>query len=146
MWCGLVTTFAMISVSAGYGTDGSRTPTMVAERSPSLTVFPISDSSLCSVVVQKRCVSTAAPAALGPSSVASSRRPRTGRRPMTLKYDPPTTPERTTRGSPRPAIVNSTVEKSPSAPRVRTRDCRSRISGTEKFAFSEPMPRALWRM
>ena len=56
---------------------------------------------------------------------------------MTLKYDPPTTPERTTRGSPRPAIVNSTVEKSPSAPRVRTRDCRSRISGTEKFAFSD---------
>ena len=30
-WCGLVTTLAMISVSVGYGTDGSRTPTMVAD-------------------------------------------------------------------------------------------------------------------
>ena len=45
-WCGLVTTLAMISVSAGYGTDGSRTPTMVAERSPSRTVLPITDGSL----------------------------------------------------------------------------------------------------
>jgi hypothetical protein len=65
---------------------------------------------------------------------------------MTLKYEPPTTPERTTRGSPRPAIVNSRVEKSPKAPSVRMRDWRSRISGTEKAAFSVPMPRALWRM
>ena len=30
MWCGLVTMLAMISVSAGYGIDGSRTPTIVA--------------------------------------------------------------------------------------------------------------------
>ena len=29
-WCGLVTTLAMISVSCGYGTEGSRTPTTVA--------------------------------------------------------------------------------------------------------------------
>jgi hypothetical protein len=34
-WCGLAATFAMISVSAGYGTDGSRTPTTVALRAPS---------------------------------------------------------------------------------------------------------------
>ena len=77
----------MISVCAGYGTDGSSTPTIVAERSPSLMVLPMSVGSLASAVVQKRCVSTAAPAACGPSSVASSRRPRTGRSPMTSKYD-----------------------------------------------------------
>ena len=65
---------------------------------------------------------------------------------MTSKYDPPTTPARTTRGSPSPTIVNSTVEKSPKAFRVVMRDCRSRISGTEKLAFSAPMPRALCRM
>ena len=60
-------------------------------------------------------VSTAAPAACGPSSVGSSSRPRTGRSPITSKYDPPTTPARTTRGSPRPIIVNGIVEKSPKA-------------------------------
>ena len=31
-WCGLVTTLAMISVSCGYGTQGSSTPMTVAER------------------------------------------------------------------------------------------------------------------
>ena len=98
--------FAMISVSDGYGTDGSRTPTIVAERSPSLTVFPRSDGSLPSVVVQNRYVSTAAPAAFGPSSVASRSRPSTGLSPMTSKYEPPTTPARTTRGSPSPTMVN----------------------------------------
>ena len=51
---------------------------IVAERSPSLIVLPITVGSLASAVVQNRCVSTAAPAACGPSSVASSRRPRTG--------------------------------------------------------------------
>ena len=37
------------------------------------------------------------------------------RSPITSKYDPPTTPARTTRGSPRPTIVKSMVEKSPKA-------------------------------
>ena len=54
----------MISVSDGYGTDGSRTPTIVAVRVPRRTVLPITDGSLFSEVVQKRYVSTAAPAAL----------------------------------------------------------------------------------
>ena len=45
-----MTMFAMISVSDGYGTDGSSTPTMVAVRSPSLTVFPSTEGSLWSVV------------------------------------------------------------------------------------------------
>ena len=58
----------MISVSAGYGTDGSSTPTIVADASPSRTVLPSTDRSPFSVVVQKRYVSTAAPAAFGPSS------------------------------------------------------------------------------
>ena len=84
-WCGLVTTFAMISVCAGYGTDGSTTPTIVAERSPSLMVLPMRSGSLPNAVVQKRWVSTAAPAACGPSSVASRSRPRTGRSPITSK-------------------------------------------------------------
>jgi hypothetical protein len=44
----------MISVSAGYGTDGSSTPTMVADRVPSLTVLPMTDGSLPSPEVQKR--------------------------------------------------------------------------------------------
>ena len=96
----------MISVSDGYGTDGSSTPTIVALRSPSLTVLPMTDASLWSVSLQKRYVSTAAPAAAGPSSDGPSRRPCTGRSPMTSKYEPPTTPARTTRGSPRPIIVN----------------------------------------
>ena len=84
-WCGLVTTLAMISVSDGYGTDGSRTPTIVAERSSNRTVLPITDRSPFSVLVQKRCVSTATPAAFGPSSSGPIRRPTTGRRPMTSK-------------------------------------------------------------
>ena len=113
---------------------------MVTARSPSFTVLPMSDGSLSSAVLQKRCVSTAAGAACGPSSVASSRRPTTGRSPITLKYEPPTTPARTTRGSPRPTSVKSTVEKSPKAETVVTRERRSRSSGTEKLAFSLPLP------
>ena len=59
-WCGLVTTLAMISVSAGYGIDGSSTPTIVAERAPlmslasSWTVLPITAGSPLSTVLQKR--------------------------------------------------------------------------------------------
>jgi hypothetical protein len=52
-----VTTLAMISVSAGYGMDGSNTPTMVPVRAPndpSLTTFPSTDGSLFKAVVQKR--------------------------------------------------------------------------------------------
>ena len=136
----------MISVSVGYGTDGSRTPTIVADLSPSRIVLPTTVSSPWNAVVQKRYVSTAAPAARGPSSLGPSRRPRTARSPITSKYDPPTTPARTTRGSPRPIIVKSIVEKSPNAVSVLTRACRSRSSGIENFALSTPMPRALWRM
>ena len=43
-------------------------------------------------------------------------------------------------------MVNSIVEKSPNAFSVLTRARRSWISGTEKTAFSTPMPGALWRM
>ena len=51
------------------------------------------------------------------------------------------------RGSPpRPIIVKSTVEKSPKALMVVTRDLKSLISGTENVVFSAPMPGALWRM
>ena len=50
--------FAISSVSAGYGTDGSSTPTMTAERVPSRIVLPSTVGSLLSDVVQKRCVST----------------------------------------------------------------------------------------
>jgi hypothetical protein len=135
--------FAMISVCAGYGTDGSTTPIIVAARSLSLIVFPMTDGSLASDVVQNRCVSTATPAACGPSSVASINRPRTGRRPITSKYEALTTPARTTRGSPRPTIVKSMVENSPIADSVFTRPRRSRISGTENFAFSALIPSAL---
>ena len=67
-------------------------------------VLPITDGSLLSKVVQNRYVSTTAPAAFGPSSCASSRRPRTGCRPITSKYEPPTTPARISRGSPRPTM------------------------------------------
>ena len=57
----------------------------------------------------------------GRRRVASSSRPSTGRRPITSKYVPPTTPARTTRGSPRPTIVKPMVEKSPNALSVLTR-------------------------
>src|SRR5690349_23151539 len=67
---------AMISVSAGYGTDGSSTPITVALLLPSSMVLPITDGSLLSDCVQKRLVSTATPAALKPSSDGSIRRPR----------------------------------------------------------------------
>ena len=51
------------------------------------------------------------------------------------------------RGSPpRPISVKSTVEKSPNALMVVTRDLRSLISGTENVMFSAPRPGALWRM
>ena len=76
---------AMISVSAGYGIEGSRTPTMVLVSNPRRIGLPITDGSLLNVVVQKRCVSTTALALPGPSSSEVSRRPRTGRNPMTSK-------------------------------------------------------------
>ena len=145
-WCGLVTMLAMISVCEGYGTDGSTTPTIVAERSPSLMTLPIAFGSLASALLQNRWVSTTAPAACGPSSDMLSSRPRTGRSPITSKYDPPTTPARTTRGSPSPIIVKSSVEKSPKVVSVLTRARRSLISGTEKAALSAPMPLAVCRM
>ena len=65
-----------------------------------------------------------------------------GRRPITSKYDPPTTPARTTRGSPSPINVKSSVEKSPKVVSVLMRARRSLISGTENAALSAPMP---WR-
>jgi hypothetical protein len=43
-------------------------------------------------------------------------------------------------------MVNPMVEKPPIAVSVFTRARRSSISGTEKAAFSAPIPRALWRM
>ena len=111
-----MTTLAMISVSAGYGTDGSSDADdrrgAIAE--PDRLADDRSDRSRARSS-RSDSVSTAAPAAFGPSSAGPSRRPRTGRRPITSKYEPPTTPARTTRGSPRPTIVNSMVEKSPNA-------------------------------
>jgi hypothetical protein len=67
-------------------------------------------------------------------------------RPITSKYEPPTTPARTTRGSPRPTIVKPIVEKSPNAVIDFTLSFRSWISGTENAALSVPMPGALCRM
>ena len=52
-WCGLVTTLAMISVATGYGTDGSRTPTIVAERAPLATLQPHRLSNHAWVGVQR---------------------------------------------------------------------------------------------
>jgi hypothetical protein len=75
-----------------------------------------------------------------------SRRPSTGRRPITSKNEPLTTPACTTRGSPNPISVNSRVEKSPKALMVLTRDLKFSISGTENVVFSAPIPGALWRM
>ncbi len=119
---------------------------MVAGRSLSVIFRPMTAGSLLNALVQNRYVSTAAPSAFGPSSPEPSSRPLTARRPMTSKYEPPTTPARTERGSPRPSIVNSIVEKSPNAESDFTPACRSLISGTEKFAFSVPRPGALCRM
>jgi len=54
---GAVTMLAMISVSAGYGIEGSRTPTIVADLSPKLprrTAFPMTEGSLLKVVDQNR--------------------------------------------------------------------------------------------
>ena len=119
---------------------------MTALRVPRRTVLPRTSGSLFSPVVQKRCVSTAAPAAPGPSSPLFKRRPSTGRRPITSKYEPSTTPARTVRGSPRPTIVNVICENSPIAVTDFSRPRRSMISGTENAWFSELMPGALWRM
>ena len=66
---------------------------------------------------------------------------------MTSKYEPPTTPALTTRGSPRPTSVKSIVEKSPNAAMVVARDLKSLISGTENVRVRRtPMPAALCRM
>ena len=43
-------------------------------------------------------------------------------------------------------MVNPMVEKPPSDASVFTRERKSSISGTEKAAFSAPIPRALCRM
>ena len=136
----------MSSVSDGYGTDGSSTPTMTAVRAASRTVLPTTVGSPCRPVIQKRCVSTAAPSAPGPSSCGFKRRPRTGRSPITSKYEPSTTPARTWRGSPRPTIVKVMVENSPRDVTDFNRPRRSMISGTENAVFSVPIPGALWRM
>ena len=48
---------------------------MVADRSSNRTVLPITDLSPFNELLQNRCVSTAAPAAFGPSSSGPSRRP-----------------------------------------------------------------------
>ena len=48
--------------------------------------------------------------------------------------------------APRPISLKSTVEKSPKAQIVLTRDLKSLISGTENVVFSCPMPGALCRM
>ena len=67
-----------------------------------------------------------------------------GRRPITSKNEPPTTPAFTMRGSaPKPTSAKSTVEKSPKLLMVVTRDLRSLISGTENVVFSAPIPGAL---
>ena len=147
-WCGLVTMFAMIWVSVGYGTEGSRTPTTVAAvEPPRRTAWPMTDGSLLSTSFQKRCVSTTAPAAPSPSSAGVSSRPSTGRSPITSKNDPLTTPALTRRGSlPKPTNVKSTVEKSPNAATVLARDLKSSISGTEKVRFWIARPCAAWRM
>jgi hypothetical protein len=109
-------------------------------------VLPMTAGSRFSDVLQKRWVSTTAGAASGPSSAAPSRRPRTGRSPITSKYEPLTTPARIVRGSPKPFIVKPMVEKSPKALIVVARETRSRISGIEKVVFSARRPGARWRM
>ena len=122
-WCGLVTTLAMISVSAGYGTDGSRTPTIVAVRVPSRMVLPTTDGSLLRVVrpeaVGQHRRARRVRAVVGRVR-AGGRAPGAGPSPRSTM--PPTTPACTTRGSPRPTIVKSMVEKSPKALIVVTRD------------------------
>jgi hypothetical protein len=70
----------MISICAGYGTEGSRTPTTVAVRVPSLKVLPAAAGSLFSEVVQKRWVRTTAHAASGRSSAGASSLSSSGRR------------------------------------------------------------------
>ena len=119
---------------------------IVDARSPSLICLPSTLSSLLSVVLQKRWVSTVTLGLSAPSSVASIRRPRIGCSPITRKNEPPTTPARTTRGSPRPTSVKSSVEKSPNCEIVFTRDFKSLISGTDQLAFSVPRPVAVCRM
>ena len=105
---------------------------MVAGKVPRRTRLPTTVGSLLNAVVQKRYVSTAAPAAFGPSSFSFSRRPSAGRRPMTSKNEPLTTPALTMRGSvPRPISAKSIVEKSPNAAMVCARDLKSLTSGIE---------------
>ena len=124
--------FAMISVSVGYGTDGSSTPTIVAVPTPRRTCFPTTAGSLLNAAFQNRYVSTAAPGAFGPSSCGVNNRPMEGRRPITSKNDPLTTPAFTIRGSAPGAIsARSTVEKSPKAAMVVARCWKSETSGIE---------------
>ena len=107
----------------------------MAVRGPRRMVLPRTPGSLASDVVQKRCVSTATPAASFPSSDLSIRRPRTGRSPITSKYEPLTTPAWTTRGSPKPTMLKPMTEKSPNAVMVVARALKSSISGTENVVF-----------
>jgi hypothetical protein len=136
----------MISVSAGYGTDGSSTPTIVAGRSPRRIVLPSTVGSLLSAVVQKRCVSTAAPAALRAVVAALSRRPEHRPQAHHLEVGAVDDARAHARGSPRPIIVNVMVENCPSAGRVFRWSFMSGSSGTENVEFSTRLPGALWRM
>ena len=79
------------------------------ERSPSRIVLPMTDGSLIErrrpeAVRQHRGARGLRTVVGRPEQAAHH-----GSRPMTSKYEPPTTPARTTRGSPRPTIVNSIV-------------------------------------
>ena len=80
-----------------------------------------------------------------PSARRRSRRaagPAPAASPITSKYEPPTTPARTTRGSPRPTIVNSMVEKSPNARhRLRRAPAGRGSPAPRSWRCSLPMPR-----
>ena len=136
-WCGLVTTLAMISVSAGYGTDGSSTPTIVAVRSPSRTVLPTTDGSLAE---RRR------PEAMGQHRRAGRLRPIVGRteQPAEHRAQPHDVEVRAAdhAGADDARLAEADHreldgrEVAERASSVLTRACRSRISGTEKLAFS----------
>ena len=121
---------------------------MVAERSPSRTVLPMHRRDRCrSAVVQKRCVSTAAPGRLRPIVGRAEQAAQHRTQPHDFEVRPAddarANDARLAEADHRELDGGEVAEGASS---VLTRARRSRISGTEKFAFSTPMPGALWRM
>ena len=137
--------FAMISVSAGYGTEGSRTPTTVALREPRRIVLPTTLGSLLSDVVQNRFVEHGDAGGVGAIVRRTEQAPEDRPQPHDLEERPiddaGANHARLAEADQRELDGRELAEGADRS----SCDRKSLISGTEKVVFALPMP-GRWRM